>query len=195
VKEKGEGRGKVNYPSSFLSRAYHGQDQKEKRSKFMEGLLKTTNGISRFLNVIAGVSLTFLMLLTIADVILRGFKRPVVGTYELVAFAGAVVIGFSMPMTSWLRGHIFVDFFILKFSQRVRNIFNIASRGVVIILFLLIGWNLIKYGMDLQKSGEVSPTLQVPFYPVAYGIGVCCFIQCLVMVCDIVKISGGKFDE
>jgi hypothetical protein len=49
--------------------------------------------------------------------------------------------------------------------------------------------------MDLQKSGEVSLTLQEPFYPVAYGIGVCCFVQCLVMVCDIVKISGGKFDE
>jgi TRAP-type C4-dicarboxylate transport system permease small subunit len=161
----------------------------------MQGLLKTTNRISRFLNVIAGVSLTFLMLLTIADVILRNFRRPVVGTFELVAFAGAVAIGFSMPLTSWLRGHIFVDFFILKFSQKVRNIFNIASRGVVIILFLLIGWNLIKYGMDLQKSGEVSLTLQMPFYPFAYGIGICCFVQCLVMVCDIVKISGGKFDE
>jgi TRAP-type C4-dicarboxylate transport system permease small subunit len=161
----------------------------------MQGLLKTTNRISHFLNVIAGVSLTFLMLLTITDVILRNFRRPVVGTFELVAFAGAVAIGFSMPLTSWLRGHIFVDFFILKFSQRVRDVFNIATRGVVIILFILIGWNLIKYGMDLQKSGEVSLTLQMPFYPFAYGIGICCFVQCLVMVCDIVKISGGKFDE
>jgi TRAP-type C4-dicarboxylate transport system permease small subunit len=161
----------------------------------MEGFLKTINGISRFLNVIAGISLTFLMLLTIADVILRGFKRPVPGTYEVVALAGAVVIGFSMPLTSWLRGHIFVDFFILKFSQKVRDIFNIATRCVVIMLFFLIGWNLIKYGMDLQKSGEVSLTLQMPFYPVAYGVGVCCFVQCLVLVCDIVKISGGKYDE
>ena len=161
----------------------------------MEGFLKTINGISRFLNIIAGISLTFLMLLTIADVILRGFRNPVPGTYEMVAFAGAVVIGFSLPRTSWLRAHIFVDFFILKFSQKGRDIFNIATRCVVIILFFLIGWNLIKYGMDLQKSGEVSPTLQVPFYPVAYGVGVCCFVQCLVMVCDIVKISGGKYDE
>jgi TRAP-type C4-dicarboxylate transport system permease small subunit len=191
VKGKGEGGANTNHPSSFLSRA----GAKFEEEPFMEGLLKTTNRISRFLNVIAGISLTFLMLLTIADVILRGFKRPVVGTYELVAFAGAVAIGFSVPMTSWVRGHIFVDFFILKFSRKVRNIFNIASRGVVIILFFLIGWNLIRYGMDLQKSGEVSLTLQVPFYPVAYGIGICCFIQCLVMVCDIVKISGGKFDE
>ena len=161
----------------------------------MGGFLKTINGISRFLNVIAGISLTFLMLLTITDVILRGFKSPVPGTFEMVAFAGAVVIGFSMPLTSWLRGHIFVDFFILKFSQKGRDIFNIATRCVVVLLFFLIGWNLIKYGMDLQKSGEVSLTLQMPFYPVAYGVGVCCFVQCLVLVCDIVKIFGGKYDE
>jgi TRAP-type C4-dicarboxylate transport system permease small subunit len=161
----------------------------------MEGFFKTIKGISRFLNAIAGISLTFLMLLTIADVILRGFKRPVPGTYEVVALAGAVVIGFSMPLTSWLRGHIFVDFFILKFSQKGRDIFNIATRCLVILLFFLIGWNMIKYAMDLQKSGEVSLTLQMPFYPVAYGVGVCCFVQCLVLVCDIVKISGGKYDE
>ena len=161
----------------------------------MEGFLKTIKGISRFLNAIAGISLTFLMLLTIADVILRGFKSPVPGTFEMVAFAGAVVIGFSVPLTSWLRGHIFVDFFILKFSQKGRDIFNIATRCVVIVLFFLIGWNLIKYGMDLQKSGEVSLTLQMPFYPVAYGVGVCCFVQCLVLVCDIMKIFGGKYDE
>ena len=161
----------------------------------MEVFLKTINGISRFLNIIAGISLTFLMLLTITDVILRGFKSPVPGTFEMVAFAGAVVIGFSVPLTSWLRGHIFVDFFILKFSQKGRDIFNIATRCVVIMLFFLIGWNLIKFGIDLQKSGEVSLTLQMPFYPVAYGVGVCCFVQCLVLVCDIVKISGGKYDE
>lgn len=161
----------------------------------MGGFLKTINGISRFFNIIAGISLTFLMVLTITDIILRGFKSPVPGTYEVVAFAGAVVIGFSMPLTSWLRGHIFVDFFILKFSQKGRDVFNIATRCMVIILFFLIGWNLIKYAMDLQKSGEVSLTLQMPFYPVAYGVGVCCFVQCLVLVCDVVKISGGKYDE
>ena len=160
----------------------------------MKGFKNTVNGISRFLNVIAGMSLTFLMLLTISDVILRFFKRPIVGAYELVAFSGAVVIGFSLPFTSWVRAHIFVDFFIIKFSKRVRNIFNITTRCIVIVLFFLIGWNLIKYAIDLQKSGEVSLTLQIPFYPVAYGIGISCFIQCLVMFCDILKIFGGEYE-
>lgn len=160
----------------------------------MKGFLSRVYGLSRFLNVIAGISLTFLMLLTVMDIILRTLKRPIVGTYELVAFSGAVVIGFALPLTSWMRGHIYVDFFTQKFQKPVRNIFNIATRALVIVLFFLIGWNLMKFGMDLQKSGEVSLTLQMPFYPVAYGVGVCCFVQCLVMICDILKIVGGEYE-
>lgn len=161
----------------------------------MKGFLSSVEKIGKFLNVIAGISLTFLMLLTITDVVLRLFKKPVVGTYEMVALAGAVVIGFSMPLTSFIRQHIFVDFFILKFSQNVRNIFNIATRLLVMALFLLVGWNMFKYARDLQKSGEVSLTLQLPFYPVAYGVGVCCFILCLVFVCDIAKIIKGEYED
>ena len=160
----------------------------------MKGLLSNVQGLSRFLNMVAGIALVFLMFLTLGDVILRLFKRPIVGTYELVAFSGAIVIGFSLPLTSWLRAHIFVDFFILKFSKKVQNVFNIATRCVVIFLFFLIAWNLIRYGIDLRKSGEVSPTLRMPFYPIAYGVAVSCFIQCLVMICDIVKIAGGKYE-
>jgi TRAP-type C4-dicarboxylate transport system permease small subunit len=162
--------------------------------RFMKGFLKIVHGLSRLINMIAGVSLTFLMLLTIGDVILRLFRRPIVGPYELVAFSGAIVIGFSLPLTSWLRAHIFVDFFIQKFSKKVQAAFNVATRCMVIILFLLIGWNLMKYAADLHRSGEVSATIRMPFYPFAYGIGICCFIQCLVIFCDIVKISGGEYE-
>jgi TRAP-type C4-dicarboxylate transport system permease small subunit len=160
----------------------------------MKGFLGKIEGLSRFLNIIAGISLTFLMLLTVMDVILRSLRSPIVGTYELVAFSGAIVIGFAVPLTSWVRAHIYVDFFILKFSKKVRKVFHFITRCLVIVLFFLIGWNLIKYGMDLQKSGEVSLTLQMPFYPVAYGVGVCCFIQCLVLIGDIVKIFGGEYE-
>jgi TRAP-type C4-dicarboxylate transport system permease small subunit len=160
----------------------------------MEGFLSKIKDISRFLNLIAGISLSFLMFLTIFDVILRFFRKPIVGTYELVAFSGAVVIGFSVPLTSWLRGHVYVDFLILKFSQKTRNILHIITRCLVIWLFLMIGWNLIKYGMDLHKSREVSLTLQMPFYPFAYGLAICCFIQCVVIFCDILKILGGEYE-
>jgi TRAP-type C4-dicarboxylate transport system permease small subunit len=160
----------------------------------MERLMGIVLRISKLINTIAGIALTFIMFLTVSDIILRFFRRPIVGTYELVAFSGAVVIGFSVPFTSWMRGHVYTDFLILSFSQKTRNVFNIVTRCSGIWLFIMIGWNLIKYGMDLYKAGEVSPTLTMPFYPVAYGLGISCFIQCLVLLCDILKIFGGKYE-
>jgi TRAP-type C4-dicarboxylate transport system permease small subunit len=190
--------------------------KKQKRPKNI--FLTSIEKISRFLNGIAVISLTLLMLLTVADVLLRailslgrwligqgvllplgniivGHVRPIVGTYELVALLGAVVIGFSIPLTSWLRGHIYVDFFIFRFPQKTRNAFNIATRCLGIFLFLMIGWNLFKYGMDLQRAGEVSSTLQMPSYPIVFGVGVCCFAECLILIGDMVKILGGRYDE
>ena len=160
----------------------------------MERLLNGVSRLSRALNVIAGIAITFIMLLTVFDVILRTFRRPIVGTYELVAFSGAVVVGFAIPLTSWMRGHIYVDFFTGKLPKHLRSVFNLATRGMGLALFLLIGWNLIKVGMDLQQSGEVSLTLQLPFYPVAYGVAVSCFVQCLVLLADMVKIARGEYE-
>ena len=160
----------------------------------MEGILNTVRQVSRLLNIIAGASITFIMLLTVSDVILRLFRRPIVGTYELVAFTGALVIGFALPLTSWMRGHIFVDFFILKLPGKLQAAFHIATRCAGILLFYLVAKNLINVGMDLQKSGEVSPTLHLPFYYVAFAVAISCFVQCLVLLCDIVKIFGGRYE-
>jgi TRAP-type C4-dicarboxylate transport system permease small subunit len=134
------------------------------------------------------------MLITVADVFLRSLGKPIVGIFELVAFLGALVLGFSVPFTSWVRGHIYVDFLVLKLSPPTRRVFHIFSRCLAIGLFFLIGWNLIKMGADLHRSGEVSLTLQMPFYPIVYGVGICCFIQCLVLVGDVLKICEGKYE-
>lgn len=160
----------------------------------MEHFLNGVARLSRLLNVIAGIAISFIMLLTVLDVILRFFRRPIVGTYELVAFTGAVVIGFAIPLTSWMRGHIYVDFFTGKLPKTARSVVDIMTRGMGIGLFLLAGWNLILVGMNLQRSGEVSLTLQLPFYPVAYGVAFACFIQCLVLIADVVKIVRGEYE-
>jgi TRAP-type C4-dicarboxylate transport system permease small subunit len=160
----------------------------------VERLLNSVGRLSRLINVIAGIAITFIMFLTVLDVILRSFRRPIVGTYELVAFSGAVVVGFAIPLTSWMRGHICVDFFTSKLPKAAQSIFNLTTRCMGIGLFFLIGWNLIKVGMDLQQTGEVSLTLQLPFYPVAYGVAVSCFVQCLVLLADMVKIFRGQYE-
>ena len=160
----------------------------------MGGFLGGVEKLSKGMCYVSAFALTFIMLLTVADVFLRLFNKPIVGTFEIVGLSGAVVIGFAVPITSWIRGHIFVDFLINGFSVKVRNTFNVVTRLVSMVLFILIGWNLFSYAYSLYKSGEVTLTRQLPFYPIAYGLGICCFIQCFVLITDIVKIAGGKYE-
>jgi TRAP-type C4-dicarboxylate transport system permease small subunit len=150
--------------------------------------LDAVKGASSALAAVAGAALTCLMLLTIADVVLRLLGRPIVGTYELVALGGAVAVGLSLPLTSWVRGHIYVDSFVARLPRVPRAVLAIATRLLVLALFFLLGWNLIKYALDLRSAGEVTPTLRVPFFPVILGVGASCLVECLVMVADIVKI-------
>ena len=150
--------------------------------------------LSRAMQAIAGLALVFMMTLTTCDIILRIFGKPIIGTYEIVAFSGGVVIGFSTPITSFMRGQIFVDFFYQKFPRVTQNILNTTTRLVDIALFGIISWNLMIMGRDMYRSGEVSLTLQLPFYPVAYGIAFAMFVQCLVLVCDIIKIAKGEYE-
>ena len=160
----------------------------------MAGFLWFTEKISRLMNVISYIALTFIMLLTVSDVILRSFKRPIIGTFEIVGMVGAIVIGFGMPLTSWLRGLIYVDFVIQRFPRWGRNFMNILTRAICIIIFIVIGYNLWGYATDLLVSGEVTPTRQIPFYPIVYGLGIACFVQCLVLIADIIKVVGGKYE-
>ncbi len=150
--------------------------------------------LSRVMEVIAGIALVFMMALTTCDVILRAFGRPIIGTYEVVAFTGGVVIGFATPITSWVRGQIFVDFFYQKFPQFWQNVLNVATRILVLVLFIFTAFNLWRMASDMVRTGEVSLTLQLPFYPIAYGIGFAFVVQCLVVICDLMKIAGGEYE-
>jgi TRAP-type C4-dicarboxylate transport system permease small subunit len=160
----------------------------------MPGFLWFTEKISRWMNVIAYIALTFIMLLTMTDVILRMFRHPIIGTFEIVQLAGAVVIAFGIPLTSWSRGMIYVDFFVNSFPRRAKDTMNILTRVIGIALFVLIGYNLFSYATSLYLSGEVTPTKQVPFYPIIYGMGGACFVQVLVLITDIIKVMGGKYE-
>ena len=131
----------------------------------MQSLINKVQGLSKLLNVVAGIAITFMMFLTVTDVILRSFRRPIIGTYELVAFSGAIVIGFAVPLTTFLKGHVLVDFFVMKFPKGIRNIVHVVTRLMGIGLFSMLGWNLIKLGMDLIAQEKSLSRCSCPFTP------------------------------
>lgn len=147
--------------------------------------------ISKLLNIIAGIALTFMMFLTVADVLLRAGGRPIIGTYEIVALLLALVIGFGIPQVSLDRGHVYMEFLLERFSKRGKNMMNTFTRLLCLTLFAFIGYNLFSVGAGYYASGEISATIKIPFYPVAYGVAVCCLLECCVFILEIINIWRG----
>jgi TRAP-type C4-dicarboxylate transport system permease small subunit len=160
----------------------------------MGGFLRAVEKLTKLMEVIAGTALTIIVFLTTADVIGRAFGYPILGTYEIVAILGGVVIGFVTPITSWKRGHVFVDFLTVKLGPKSKTKVDVVTRIVAIALFLLIGTSIMKIAGNLHEAGEVSATIQLPLYPIAYAVGASLYVLSLVVFCDILKIKGGSYE-
>lgn len=160
----------------------------------MEGLFHLVERLSKILSLIASAALTFMMFLTVVDVIGRAGGHPILGSYEIVGLSLAIVIGFGLPKVSLDKAHVYMEFLVDKFGPQGKKVMNTFTRFVSLGLFILIGYNLITVGTEFHASGEVSSTLKIPFFPVPFAEGVCCFILCIVFICDIVKIWGDQHE-
>lgn len=136
---------------------------------------------------VAGAAIVFMMVLTCADIVLRLFRMPIPGTYELVCFMGAVAVAFAMAHTSNEKAHVAVSLVVRAFPERIQGAIEIITHIFVLILFVLIAWRSVLYAESLRVTGEVSLTLKLPFYPFIYGIALSAGIVCLVKITDIYK--------
>jgi TRAP-type C4-dicarboxylate transport system permease small subunit len=150
-------------------------------------LMGISDRISTWTEVFAGVVLVLIMVVTGCDIVGRIFGSPIPGTYEMVSFAGGLVIGLALPVTSRERVHVIVDIVTSRVSFRAGAILHVITRLMVIALFLLLGYATMRMGIDFRAYGQMTPVLGFPYYPVAYIISGACFIESLVLVADLIK--------
>ncbi len=154
---------------------------------FLISFERISQSLSKILYWIAGAAIVAMMVLTCADVVLRYFRKPIPGTYELVCFLGAAAVAFAMAHTSVEKGHVSVSFLVDLLPHRLQGLIQSITSGFGLFLFALIAWQSLAYGNDLRVSGEVSMTLELPFYPFVYGIGFSAAVVCLILILDLLK--------
>jgi TRAP-type C4-dicarboxylate transport system permease small subunit len=91
-----------------------------------------------------------------------------------------------MAHTCVAKGHIAVDILVQLFPQRGQSLIDALTSALSLLLFALIAWRSVLYAETLRQSGEVSPTLQLPFYPFVHGVGLAAAAVCLVLFADLV---------
>ena len=153
----------------------------------MEVLDRVTRFLNRVLVWIAGCFLASVILLTCANVFLRLVWAPVRGTFELIGYLGAVAMAFALGSTQIGRGHIAVDVLVLRFSVRTRKILNGINCLVCMVFFAIVTWQISKYATTLWKTGEITETLRIIYYPFTYGVALGCAALSLVFLTDFFK--------
>jgi len=161
----------------------------------MDKLKPIVSKLSAFMAVIAGITLISVMLMTVLDVILRYFGRPITGIYDIVALGGAIIIGFSMPLAVEKRVHVFMEMAMQAHSRIGKQILGLFTRLIVFGISFLVAWNLVRLGIDFHQTGEVSLTIKIVYYPIAIGLGICFFTQMLVILMQIVEVFSGGSNE
>ena len=160
----------------------------------IDRLEKFANSFSSWLNWVAGAGLVAMLALTVADIF--GIKlaqagvpffRPIPGGIEVVAFLGVVVTGFAIAYTQVLRGHIQVEFVVMRLPPRVQAAIAAFVTLLGLALFILLAWQSVEYGLSLQAKGTVSMTQRIPFYPFVHAIAFCCIPICLLLVVEFLR--------
>jgi TRAP-type C4-dicarboxylate transport system permease small subunit len=146
------------------------------------------------LEIVAGAALMLVTGLSGCDIIGRAFGHPIPGTYEIVSFAGGLVVGLAIPITSRVKGHVIIDIALDKFPEALRHKLFLLTRFMGIVLFLMIGYSTFKMGTQIRSAGEVTQVLGLPIYPAAYAMGIAFFMECIILAEEAIRsmIGGGK---
>jgi len=154
-------------------------------------ILKLNQRLADGLLVLGGIVLVMMMCLACANMVLRGVSAPIKGTYELMGFMGALVTAFGLAATQNRKGHIALTIMAGMFPRRVERFIDAASFLCCGLFFLLIARQTSLWALSLVKTGELSETLRIIYYPfpliAAFGVAA----LGLSLVCDfIVAVFG-----
>ncbi len=161
--------------------------------------METLDKISQRLNLafmwIAGCILAIMIFLTCANIFLRLVWKPISGTFELMGYFGAVITAFALGYTQIGQGHIGVDVIVLRFSERTRGILNGINSFICTVFFALVTWQIARYATTLWRTGEVTETLRIIYFPFTYAVALGCALLSLVFLTDFLRSFFQKGDE
>ena len=163
----------------------HGETQIE--GYCMLTLDKLIQNMVKILVFVGGVFLVAMICLTCANIFFRIVWFPIRGTFEFMGYFGAVVTAFALAYTEMKRGHIAVDVLVNRFSPKAQKVLLVVNSTVCFFFFAVATWHIIEKANTLRKTGEVTETLQIIYYPFTYAVGLGFGALCLVLLASALK--------
>ena len=118
----------------------------------------------------SGLAVLTMMTVTTTDVVMRVMGSSLTGAYDIVRMAGVVAIACALPYTTAVKGHVAIEYFFHKLHRPGRVAVDTINRLLIMAFLVVIARQTLIYGNTLKRTGEVSLTLQLPVYWIAYFI-------------------------
>lgn len=154
----------------------------------MASLEKIIDVLNKALMGIAGFFVAAMVVMACANIFLRLVWVPLSGTFELMGYFGAVATAFALGATQIKRGHVAVDIVVQRFSRKTRKALSGVNCLVCTAFFALVAWQIIRYGVNLLRTGEVTETLRIVYYPFAFAVALGCGVLSLVFLTDFLRL-------
>ena len=122
-----------------------------------------------FLGYVAAAFLAAMVLLTVADVLLRSFfSYPIRGMLELIELGLACTIFVALPAVFLREEHLAVD--VLRKSR----VFDVLGAVVSLVVLACMGWTMLPNAQNTYEFGDVTSDLSIPriwyWVPVLFGV-------------------------
>ena len=154
----------------------------------MEILDKINRYLNQALILLGGVFLVGMIFLTCSNIFLRLVWVPIDGTFELMGFFGAVITAFALGHTQMKKGHIAIDIVVNQFSAGTARVLSVINHLICMIFFGIVSWRLIIWATTLCRTGEITETLRIIFYPFTYAVALGCLVLTLVFLIGLLKL-------
>jgi TRAP-type C4-dicarboxylate transport system permease small subunit len=151
------------------------------------GLERLSELLRKGMMIVGGVSLLAITLLATMNVALRIFQVPVSGSYEVVSFLGAIVTAGALGYTQKRKDHIVVDILSDKFPSKVKRVLDRVSYLLILVFFSIVSWQTFVYGKRLMRTGELSETLKIAYYPFVFLVGIGFAVLALTSILDLIE--------
>jgi len=133
-----------------------------------------------------------MMAVTCADVILRRFGASVPGAYDIVRVSGGVVVAMALPRTTAVKGHVAIEYFFRRMGATGRLVVDSLMRILQTGGFIYAACAMWRKGAALLREGEVTPTLQIPVFWLAWLLAVSCLLSAAITLFHLVR-PGKEF--
>jgi TRAP-type transport system small permease protein len=148
---------------------------------------------SKIMDSVACSALMAMMLLTCVDVFMRYiFNNPIIGVYDIVSLLAVITISFALPYSMLSKAHVAVTLFVAHLSQKIQLVFEVFTHVLGIVFFLVLSWQSFILSEHLKTANEVTPTLQISFYPLLYCASACFLLLCVTILVNLADTLVSK---